>query len=332
MRRASILWRSLKQFYVRRVKPNSSKLPLVLARDPGHRFRGGVKAPNRHAVKWIHFVESGLHVCVEVRTMLPEAGIPHLFGRDEVVDNKALRSMDSHPPHQTARADLQDPFQPWPDEEELVMERQDLRRAKLRRDPGQEFISGGSAGKPRCFNHALPAKHRFLRIQQSLQRAIGVYEREPGLVLGIGADKQIEAGTENSDFARFERKVELNRFVVVSLPVKSRDIVISRPRLDVMFVLLASTGHDDDAFRGRQCIVACPIYQQHREQRFRWIGISQIRIMHVGNLVHRKRSYGTAAYSGRLMKARDFSRRAMESAERAEEKETAATYSALSGL
>ncbi|MFZ3329619.1 MAG: protein kinase [Candidatus Acidiferrales bacterium] len=40
----------------------------------------------------------------------------------------------------------------------------------------------------------------------------------------------------------------------------------------------------------------------------------------------------TAAYSGRLMKARDFSRRAMESAERAEEKETAATYSALSGL
>ena len=40
----------------------------------------------------------------------------------------------------------------------------------------------------------------------------------------------------------------------------------------------------------------------------------------------------TAAYSGRLMKARDFSRRAMESAERAEEKETAAMYSALSGL
>jgi eukaryotic-like serine/threonine-protein kinase len=40
----------------------------------------------------------------------------------------------------------------------------------------------------------------------------------------------------------------------------------------------------------------------------------------------------TAAYSGRLMNARDFSRRAMESAERAEEKETAATYSALSGL
>ena len=40
----------------------------------------------------------------------------------------------------------------------------------------------------------------------------------------------------------------------------------------------------------------------------------------------------TAAYSGRLTKARDFSRRAMQSAERAEEKETAATYSALSGL
>jgi serine/threonine protein kinase/Tfp pilus assembly protein PilF len=40
----------------------------------------------------------------------------------------------------------------------------------------------------------------------------------------------------------------------------------------------------------------------------------------------------TAAYSGRLTKARDFSRRATESAERAEEKETAATYSALSGL
>jgi eukaryotic-like serine/threonine-protein kinase len=40
----------------------------------------------------------------------------------------------------------------------------------------------------------------------------------------------------------------------------------------------------------------------------------------------------TAAYSGRLRQAREFSRRAMNSAERAEEKETAATYSALSGL
>jgi predicted Zn-dependent protease len=36
--------------------------------------------------------------------------------------------------------------------------------------------------------------------------------------------------------------------------------------------------------------------------------------------------------SGRLKDARDFSRRAMDSAERAEEKETAATYAALSGL
>ncbi|MGO9401985.1 MAG: protein kinase domain-containing protein [Terriglobales bacterium] len=40
----------------------------------------------------------------------------------------------------------------------------------------------------------------------------------------------------------------------------------------------------------------------------------------------------TAAYSGRLREAREFSRRAMDSAERAEEKETAATYSARSGL
>jgi eukaryotic-like serine/threonine-protein kinase len=40
----------------------------------------------------------------------------------------------------------------------------------------------------------------------------------------------------------------------------------------------------------------------------------------------------TAAYSGRLRDARDFSRRAMDSAERAEEKEAAATYSAVSGL
>jgi hypothetical protein len=40
----------------------------------------------------------------------------------------------------------------------------------------------------------------------------------------------------------------------------------------------------------------------------------------------------TAAYSGRLMDAREFSRRAMDSAERAEENETAATYSALSAL
>ena len=40
----------------------------------------------------------------------------------------------------------------------------------------------------------------------------------------------------------------------------------------------------------------------------------------------------TAAYSGRVREARDFSRRAMDSAERAHEKETAAMYSALSGL
>jgi serine/threonine protein kinase/tetratricopeptide (TPR) repeat protein len=40
----------------------------------------------------------------------------------------------------------------------------------------------------------------------------------------------------------------------------------------------------------------------------------------------------TAAYSGRLRKAREFSRRAMDSAERAEEKEAATTYSALSDL
>jgi serine/threonine protein kinase/tetratricopeptide (TPR) repeat protein len=40
----------------------------------------------------------------------------------------------------------------------------------------------------------------------------------------------------------------------------------------------------------------------------------------------------TAAYSGRLRNARDFSRRAMDSAERAGEKEAAATYSTLSGL
>jgi eukaryotic-like serine/threonine-protein kinase len=40
----------------------------------------------------------------------------------------------------------------------------------------------------------------------------------------------------------------------------------------------------------------------------------------------------TAAYSGRLRKAREFSRRAMDSAERAEVKETAATYTAVSGL
>jgi serine/threonine protein kinase/tetratricopeptide (TPR) repeat protein len=40
----------------------------------------------------------------------------------------------------------------------------------------------------------------------------------------------------------------------------------------------------------------------------------------------------TAAYSGRLREAREFSRRAMDSAERAEEKEPAATYFALSGL
>jgi eukaryotic-like serine/threonine-protein kinase len=40
----------------------------------------------------------------------------------------------------------------------------------------------------------------------------------------------------------------------------------------------------------------------------------------------------TAAYSGRLKEAREFSRRAMDSAERSGEKETAATYSAASGL
>jgi DNA-binding winged helix-turn-helix (wHTH) protein/tetratricopeptide (TPR) repeat protein len=40
----------------------------------------------------------------------------------------------------------------------------------------------------------------------------------------------------------------------------------------------------------------------------------------------------TSAYSGRLRDAREYSRRAVDSAERAEEKETAATYSALSGL
>ena len=40
----------------------------------------------------------------------------------------------------------------------------------------------------------------------------------------------------------------------------------------------------------------------------------------------------TAAYSGGLRDAREFSRRAMDSAEQAEEKETAATYSALSSL
>jgi len=40
----------------------------------------------------------------------------------------------------------------------------------------------------------------------------------------------------------------------------------------------------------------------------------------------------TAAYSGRLRSARDFSRRAIDSAERADEKETASTYAALSGL
>jgi len=40
----------------------------------------------------------------------------------------------------------------------------------------------------------------------------------------------------------------------------------------------------------------------------------------------------TAAYYGRLRDAREFSRRAMDSAERAQEKESAATYSALSGL
>jgi eukaryotic-like serine/threonine-protein kinase len=40
----------------------------------------------------------------------------------------------------------------------------------------------------------------------------------------------------------------------------------------------------------------------------------------------------TAAYSGRLSRARDFSRRAMDSAEQAQETETVATYSAISGL
>ena len=40
----------------------------------------------------------------------------------------------------------------------------------------------------------------------------------------------------------------------------------------------------------------------------------------------------TAAYSGRLRDAREFSRRAMDSAERTGEKEMAATYSAVSGL
>jgi tetratricopeptide (TPR) repeat protein/predicted Ser/Thr protein kinase len=40
----------------------------------------------------------------------------------------------------------------------------------------------------------------------------------------------------------------------------------------------------------------------------------------------------TAAYSGRLREAREFSRRALDSAERADKKETAATYSAVSGL
>jgi tetratricopeptide (TPR) repeat protein len=40
----------------------------------------------------------------------------------------------------------------------------------------------------------------------------------------------------------------------------------------------------------------------------------------------------TAAYSGRLRKAREFSQRAIDSAERTEEKETAATYLALSAL
>jgi tetratricopeptide (TPR) repeat protein len=40
----------------------------------------------------------------------------------------------------------------------------------------------------------------------------------------------------------------------------------------------------------------------------------------------------TAAYSGRLRNAREFSRRAMDSAERAEEKEPAVMYAALSGL
>jgi hypothetical protein len=40
----------------------------------------------------------------------------------------------------------------------------------------------------------------------------------------------------------------------------------------------------------------------------------------------------TAAYSGRLRDARELSSKAMDSAQRAEEKEAAATYSALSGL
>ena len=40
----------------------------------------------------------------------------------------------------------------------------------------------------------------------------------------------------------------------------------------------------------------------------------------------------TAAYSGRLGKAREFSRRAVASAERAEEKETAASYEADAAL
>jgi hypothetical protein len=40
----------------------------------------------------------------------------------------------------------------------------------------------------------------------------------------------------------------------------------------------------------------------------------------------------TAAYSGRVRKAREFSLRAMDSAQRAEEKEAAATYFAESGL
>ena len=40
----------------------------------------------------------------------------------------------------------------------------------------------------------------------------------------------------------------------------------------------------------------------------------------------------TVAYSGRLRKAREVSRQAVDSAERAQEKEAAATYSALSGL
>ncbi len=40
----------------------------------------------------------------------------------------------------------------------------------------------------------------------------------------------------------------------------------------------------------------------------------------------------TVAYSGRLRKAREFSRQAMDSAQRADEKESAATYSAISGL